>query len=111
MSIRPIDIQISIQRSNDYTREANLQNQKPNINQLTNIQEFQYHIEHAQRRVVSTEHTFYKRVDREPKERQQSWQGNTGKNDKSNPEAKAKDERVESEVNETNKGINIDIKV
>ena len=54
---------------------------------------------------------FTKELTENPKERQQSWQGNTGKNDKSNPEAKAKDERVESEVNETNKGINIDIKV
>ena len=52
MPVRPIDIQISIQRSSDYTKEANLQNQKANINQLVNTREFQYQIEHVQRKVV-----------------------------------------------------------
>ena len=41
VSVRPIDIQISIQRTNEYTKEADLQNQKVNINQFNNTREFQ----------------------------------------------------------------------
>ncbi|NLO81899.1 MAG: hypothetical protein GX094_02425 [Clostridiales bacterium] len=108
MSLRPIDIQISIQRSGDYTKEANLQNQKPNINQLANIREFQYQIDHARRKVVSTGQTYYKRISKEANERRQPRQDNADRQDGSPKEMNKKTEiKTEADI----KGANIDIKV
>ena len=107
MPVRPIDIQISIQRSSDYTKEANLQNQKANINQLVNTREFQYQIEHAQRKVVSTGQTYYKKVNKEA-EKAQSFHDNTGRQDR---KRRRKDETAAAEMKEKIKGVNIDIKV
>ena len=108
MPVRPIDIQISIQRSSDYTKEANLQNQKANINQLVNTREFQYQIEHAQRKVVSTGQTYYKKVNKEAEKRRQSFHDNTGRQDR---KRSRKDETAAAEMKEKIKGVNIDIKV
>ncbi|MBM7581408.1 hypothetical protein JOD02_000231 [Caldicoprobacter guelmensis] len=65
MSVRPIDIQISVQRTNEYAKEVDIQNQKVNINQFANANEFQRAIDQAQRQVVPSGNVHHKKVNRE----------------------------------------------
>jgi len=108
MSIRPVDIQMSIQRSNEYTKEANLQNQKVDIFQFANTREFQHAVDNAQRQVVSTGHIFHKRVDKKSKEKHHLKQ-----NKPSSKESNMNTDGMSGgiAIGEDDKGINIDIKI
>ncbi|MCM8901190.1 hypothetical protein KVG29_08145 [Caldicoprobacter algeriensis] len=110
MSVRPIDIQISIQRTNEYTKEADLQNQKVNINQFTNTREFQQVIDNAQRQVIPTGHIYHKRIDKEHDRRHRH--SRYAKSDQ--VKDKKCDQAVLSnkvEIKERDKGFNIDIRI
>jgi len=114
MSIRPIDIQLSIQRTNEYTKDASLQNQKVNINQFTNAREFQQIIDNAQRQVVPTGHVYHKRIDKEQDRRyRQSRYAKSHRVKEKEGDQAVLDDRVEvmAEIKEKNKGSNIDIRI
>jgi hypothetical protein len=111
MSIRPVDIQVSIQRTNEYTKEAALQNQKPNIQQFVNTRQYQQHIQHAQRNVVSVNQPRHKRIGKEPKEGHYSRQNEPEhEQNGSGKKSKKNNERPNAAINE-DRGINIDIKI
>lgn len=111
MSIRPVDIQVSIQRTNEYTKEAALQNQKPNIQQFVNTRQYQQHIQHAQRNVVSVNQSFHKRIGKESTEDHHSGQ-NESDNKQDEPSEKNKKNRKSFNISGAEgRGINIDIKI
>jgi len=110
VSIRPIDIQISIQRANEYTKEASLQNQKANINQFVDSREFQQVIDNAQRQVMPTGHIYHKRIDKEHDRRHRPFRYAKSRQveDKECHQAGLSDE---AEIKEGSKGFNIDIRI
>lgn len=110
MSIRPIDIQISIQRSNEYTKEASLQNQKAIINQFTNAREFQQVIDNAQRQVMPTGQIYHKRIDKDHERQRRHFRHAKSYQvkDKEHHQSGLSDE---AEMKKGDKGANIDIRV
>jgi len=110
VSVRPIDIQMSIQRANEYTKEADFQNQKVNIHQFTNTREFQQVIDSAQRQVVPTGHVYHKRIDKEHDRRQRHsryTRSDPVKDKKCNGTASSN----KVEIKESDKGLSIDIRI
>jgi len=110
VSIRPIDIQISIQRTNEYTKEASLQNQKFNIDQFANSRDFQQVVEDAQRQVIPAGHIYHKRIDKEHDGRHRHPKYAKFHQDKGKECRKAVLGK-EAEIIERNTGGNIDIRI
>lgn len=110
MPIRPIDIQMTIQRANEYTKEASLQNQKVSIDQFANTRQFQQVIEKAQRQVISTGHIYHSRIDKEPDRKNRR-----SKHVKSHQEKDRKGNHAilngETQEKEMDKGSNVDIRI
>ena len=94
MSILPIDIQISIQKTDQHTKDFDA-NARVVVNQHGITNELQRQITRNQRQVVSTSATSHKRIDRDS-------QSNSGFNSK---------QRKNKKRQEQNKGNRVDITV
>lgn len=92
MSIRPIDIQISIQKTDQHTKEFDA-NTRVAVNQQGITNELHRQITRSQKQVVSTSATSHKRINRDSQE-------------KSNSNSKR---RKNKKRQEQNKGNRIDI--
>ena len=71
LSIRPIDYQITINKTSDFTKDANFVRTKPNIEQVQFSQELQRQKVHEEKKVNSTTETEYGKIDGKNKKNKQ----------------------------------------
>ena len=106
MSIRPIDMQIAIQKSDHYTKEFNYDNKTSNIQQGISI-DTQKQVAQGQRQVVSAEASKNNRIDKEGSN-ESGTKDHYPKNRKGNLEVDS-DEKIA--LIEDDKGAFIDISI
>ncbi|NLI60976.1 MAG: hypothetical protein GX375_06040 [Clostridiales bacterium] len=105
MSIKPIDMQIAIQKTDLYTKEFNPNNQVANNQQDINF-ETQKQVTHNQRQVVSTQSSKQNRIDRDGAKQYKSK--DTYSNKRSNHKKENKDDDLMT-LGEDDKGAFVDI--
>lgn len=104
MSIRPIDMQVTIQKSDHYTKEFNYDNKTNNTQQGISV-ETQKQVDQDQRQIVSADETKNNRIDRDSSNRSQT-KDNYSKGGGNN---KKESHDGEITLTEDDKGVFIDI--
>lgn len=107
MSIRPIDYQITVNKTGDFTKDANLIRTKPNIEQFQFSEELQKKNEQAEKKVNSTTETEYKKVDK--KKHRENRHSNTGY--KKRKDRENSDKERKRQTSKLNRSSKIDIKI
>lgn len=82
LSIRPIDYQITINKTSDFTKDANFVRTKPNIEQVQFSQELQRQKVHEEKKVNSTTETEYGKIDGKNKKENKQFSKNDRENEK-----------------------------
>lgn len=105
MSIRPIDMQVAVQKTDHYIKDYNQNSQLLNSQQGTSV-ETQKQVLQRQRQVVSTQESLNKRINRDDSSGSNSNKHLTNNNKRHSQQKKNKDKNL---LLEDDKGVFIDI--
>ena len=107
MSIRPIDYQITVNKTGEFTKDANLIKMKPNIEQTQFSEELQKKKIQEEAKVNSTTETEYNRIDGNKQEKNTSSRQHQGHRRKKEKASTKKSKKTMKFKNNSN----IDIKI